>query len=99
MPTQERQQEHIRLSELLKALGLRHYEELPKGSVSLSLTVTNSKVDVKAFDGLGKQIGTIPNDTTSSSLRSALERTFGGATLPDEPVIAIISNPTTTTAT
>ena len=56
MPTQERQQEHIRLSELLKALGLRHYEELPKGSVSLSLTVTNSKVDVKAFDGLGKQL-------------------------------------------
>jgi hypothetical protein len=93
MPTPEQQREYTRLSGLLMAIGQRHYKELPKGTVSLSLTLGGSKIVVEAYDKLGKQIGTVPNETTSSVLRSDLELTFTKETFSDDAIVVIVSNP------
>lgn len=90
MPTPEQQREYTRLSGLLQAIGHRHYKELPKGSASLALTVNDGKVLVEAYDNRGKQIGTVPNATTSKAFCSDLEASFARAKLPDENVVAIL---------
>jgi len=95
MPTPEQQKEYTRLSGVLQAIGMRHYAELPKGTTSLLLTATDGKVSVEAYDTLGKPIGVVPHEMTSSILRSDLQRAFGGMTLPDDSIIAIVSNPVT----
>lgn len=91
MPAPEKQREYLRLSGLLQAMGLRHVRELPKGTVSLSLTLPASKITVEVYDKLGKQIGTVPNETTSSVFRSDLERAFADETFLDDAIVAIIS--------
>jgi hypothetical protein len=63
-------------------------KELPSGATSLSLTVPNGKVVVDVYDRMGKLIGTVPNETTSITLRSELEISFATATLPDDSIIA-----------
>ncbi len=88
MPTPEQQREYIRLSSQLQKIGLRHMKELPPGSTSLSLTVSSGKVSVDVYDRMGKKIGTVPNETTSSTLRSELESAFARAALPDDSIIA-----------
>jgi hypothetical protein len=88
MPTPEQQREYTRLSSQLQAIGLRHMKELPVGATSLSLTVPNGKIVVDVYDRAGKQIGTVPNERTSSTLRSELESSFLRATLPDDSIVA-----------
>jgi hypothetical protein len=92
MPTPEQQREYTRLSGLLQSIGLRHRGELPKGTASLSLKLTGagSKIFVEAYDGLGKLIGTVPNETTSGLLRSDLERCFSKETFSDDAIVALI---------
>jgi hypothetical protein len=92
MPTPEQQREYTRLSGLLQSIGIRYRGELPKGTVSLSLKLTGagSKILVEAYDGLGKLIGTVPNEGTSSLLRSDLERSFSKETFSDDAIIALI---------
>jgi hypothetical protein len=99
MPTPAQQREYSRLSGLLMAIGQRHYSELPKGTVSLSLALTGGKILVEAYDKLGKQIGTVPNETTSSLFASELERAFRKETFPDDSIIAIVANPVIVTPT
>ncbi len=78
---------------MLMAIGQRHYRELPKGTVSLSLMLNpGSKIIVEAYDKLGKLIGTVPNDTTSMVFASDLERAFGKETFTDDAIVAIVSN-------
>jgi hypothetical protein len=93
MPTPEQQKEYTRLSAQLQSIGQRHFKELPHASASLVLTVTDGKVLVEAYDRLGKKLGDIPNETTSSAFRSDLESAFAQVTLPDENVVAMVSNP------
>ena len=90
MPSQDRQLEYKRLSRLLMAIGQRHYKELPNGTRSLSVRLGYSKIVVEAYDELGKLIGNIPNETTSSALRSDLECAFANETLSDDAIVAII---------
>ena len=93
MPTPEQQREYTRLSAQLQSIGQRYFKELPHASVSLVLTVNDGKVLVEAYDRLGKKVGDIPNPTTSSAFLSELESAFAQVTLPDENVIAMVSNP------
>jgi hypothetical protein len=94
MPTPEQQREYTRLSGLLMAIGQTHYRDLPKGTVSLSLTlITGSKRVVECKDAAGKLIGTVPNDTTSPAFVSDLEHAFAEETFSDDSIIAIVSNP------
>jgi hypothetical protein len=88
MPSPEQQREYTRLSSQLQRIGLRHMKELPAGAISLSLTITDGKVAVDVYDRMGKKIGTVPNETSSSTLRSELESAFERATLPDDSIIA-----------
>jgi hypothetical protein len=97
MPTPEQQREYTRLSGMLMTIGQRHYKELPEGTTSLSLTLPASKIVVEAFDKLGKSIGTVPNETTSSVFASDLQRAFGRETFSADAIIAIVSNPMTLT--
>jgi hypothetical protein len=99
MPTPEQQKEYYRLSGELQAIGMRYIREFPKGTVSLSLQLTgaNSKIVVEVYDGAGKQIGTVPNETTSKAFRSDLERGFSKETFTDDAIVAIISNQTKVT--
>jgi hypothetical protein len=90
MPTPEKQREYTRLSGLLMAIGHRHYKELPEGTTSLSLRLGFGKIVVEVYDKLGKLIGTLPNQTTSSALRSDLERAFAAETFSDDAIVAII---------
>ena len=92
MPTPEQQREYTRLSGLLMAIGQTHYRDLPKGTVSLSLTlITGSKRIVECHDAAGKLIGTVPNDTTSPAFVSDLEHAFAEETFSDDSIIAIVS--------
>ena len=95
MPTPEQQREYSRLSGLLQAIGMRYYKELPSDSTSLLMKVENGKVLVEVYDRVGKFIGAVPNETTSSAFRAALEDTFARTISPDpDGIVAIISNPT-----
>jgi hypothetical protein len=99
MPTPEQQKEYWRLSDKLIAVAQRHLGELPKYTVSLSLRLNaGTKRMVACLDKSGKQIGTVPNDTTSSTFLSDLERAFEKETFSDA-IIVIISNPMTVTPT
>jgi len=88
MPTPEQQREYTRLSRQLQAIGHRYLKELPNGAASLSLTVANGIVTVDVYDRMGKQLGTVPNESTSGSLRSDLETAFKHATMFEDPIIA-----------
>jgi hypothetical protein len=87
MPTPEQQIEYTRLSGLLQAIGHRYYKELPNGATSLRLTNTGGKVLLEVYDRLGKQIGIVPNEKTSSALSADLQRAFAHATSFEDPVI------------
>jgi hypothetical protein len=90
-PPPDRQREYGRLSGLLQALGLRYKVELPSGATSLLMKVNDGKVSVEVYDRMGKKIGDIPNDKTSTVLRNALQNTFQYEISPDhDGVIAII---------
>ena len=93
MPTPEQQREYARLSTQLQSIGQRYFKELPHATVSLVLTVNGGNVLVEAYDRLGKKIGDIPHEMTSSAFRSELESAFAQVTLPDENVVAMVSNP------
>jgi hypothetical protein len=55
------------------------------------MKVNDGKVSVEVYDRMGKKIGDIPNDKTSTALRDALQNTFQYAISPDhDGVIAII---------
>src|SRR5271156_1473148 len=100
MPTPEQQKEYWRLSDKLLAVAHRHLAELPKATVPLSLRLNpGGKRVVECFEKSGKQIGTVPSDTTSSAFGSDLERTFEKETFSLDAIIVIISNPMTVTPT
>jgi hypothetical protein len=98
MPTPEQQREYTRLSGLLMGIGMRHYRELPKGTVSLSLRLSGKMV-VEAYDKTGKKIGTVPDEDTSSVFASDLECAFKKETFSEDAIVAIVSNPMTVTPT
>ena len=94
MPTPEQQREYWRLSDKLIAVAQRHLRELPKDAVSLSLTLNAGvKRVVECFDRSGKQIGTVPNENTSSAFGSDLERAFDKETFSDDAIIVFVPNP------
>jgi hypothetical protein len=93
MLTPEQQREFARLSTQLQSIGQRYFKELPHGSVSLVLTVNQGNVLVEAYDRMGRKLGDIPNQWTSSEFRSELENAFGKVTLPDENITTMVSNP------
>jgi hypothetical protein len=99
MLTPEQQKEYTRLSALLQSLGQRYFKELPHGSVSLVLTVNQGNVLVEAYDRMGRKLGDIPNQWTSSEFRSDLEQAFAQVTLPDENITTMVSNPMRLSAT
>jgi len=80
-------------------MGQRYFKELPHGSVSLVLTVNQGSVLVEAYDRMGRKLGEIPNQWTSSAFRSELENAFGNVTLPDENITTTVSNPMRLSAT
>jgi hypothetical protein len=91
VPQPERQKEYARLSGQLQVIGLRHRAELPIGATSLLMKVNDGSVLVEVYDKMGKKVGDIPDDKTSSALRDALQQTFQFAISPDhDGVIAII---------
>ena len=91
VPSPEQQKEYSRLSALLQAIGIRHRAELPSGTTSLLMKVTNGNVRVEVYDRTGMKIGDIPDDRTSSALRDTLRQTFQSAVSPDhDGVIAPI---------
>ena len=90
MPTPEQQKAYTQLSSRLQTIGQIHSKSLPAGTVSLTVSVENRKVVLKAYDQGGKELPTAP----SGSLKADLDGSFLNAKFPsDEPVIAIISNP------
>ena len=90
-PPPDRQKEYQRLSGLLQAIGLRYKAELPNGATSLLMKVNDGKVSVEVYDRMGRKIGDIPDDKTSTALRDALQNTFQYEISPDhDGVIAII---------
>jgi hypothetical protein len=91
VPPPDRRKEYAKLSGQLQALGLHYRAELPRGATSLLMKVNDGKVSVEVYDRMGKKIGDIPNDKTSTALRDALQNTFQYAISPDhDGVIAII---------
>ena len=55
------------------------------------MKVNDGKVLVEVYDKMGKKIGDIPDDKTSSALRDALQNTFQFAISPDhDGVVAIL---------
>jgi hypothetical protein len=91
VPPPERQKEYARLSGQLEAIGLRYKAELPCGASSLFMKVDDGKVLVEVYDEMGKKIGDLPDDRTSSGLREALQNTFQYAISPDhDGIVAII---------
>jgi hypothetical protein len=93
MLTSEQQEEYARLSSLLQSIGQRYFQELPHATVTLVLTVNDRRVLVEAYDRMGRKLGDVPNEATSSALRSELEAAFAQAALPDENVVATVANP------
>ena len=93
MLTPEQQEEYTRLSAQLQSIGQQYFKELPHGSVSLVLTVNQGNLLVEAYDRMGRKLGEIPNQWTSSEFRSDLEQAFAQVTLPDENITTIVSNP------
>ncbi len=90
-PPPDRQKEYQRLSGLLQAIGLRHKAELTSGATSLLMKVNDGKVSVEVYDRMGKKIGDIPDDKTSTALRDTLQNTFQYEISPDhDGVVAII---------
>jgi hypothetical protein len=90
-PSPEQQKEYTRLSSQLQTIGLRYKTELPSGATSLLMKVNDCKVRVEVYDGMGKKIGDIPDNRTSSALRDALQQTFHSAISPDhDGIIAAI---------
>lgn len=90
-PPPDRQREYAKLSGQLQVIGLRYKSELPTGATSLLMKVNDRKVSVEVYDRMGKKIGDIPDDNTSSALRDALENTFQYSISPDhDGVVAII---------
>ena len=91
VPPPERQKEYARLSGQLQAIGLRYKAELPSGATSLLMKVSDGNVRVEVYDRMGKKIGDIPGDNTSTALRDALQQTFQLAISPDhDGVIAML---------
>jgi hypothetical protein len=91
VPPPERKKEYARLSGQLQAIGLRYKAELPSGATSLLMKVSEGSVLVEVYDKMGKKIGDIPDEKTSSALRDVLQQTFQFAISPDhDGVIAII---------
>lgn len=55
------------------------------------MKVNDGKVSVEVYDGMGKKIGDIPDDKTSTALRYALQNTFQYEISPDhDGVITMI---------
>jgi hypothetical protein len=91
VPPPERKKEYARLSGLLQAIGLGYRAELPSGATSLLMKVNDGKVQVEVYDMMGKKIGLIPDDKTSTALRDALQNTLQSAISPDhDGFVAII---------
>lgn len=91
IPPPDRQKEYGRLSGPLQTIGLRYKAELPMGATSLRMKVNDGKVSVEVYDGMGKKIGDIPDDKTSTALRYALQNTFQYEISPDhDGVITMI---------
>ena len=91
VPPPERQQEYEKLSGYLQAIALSHKAELPSGATSLLMKVIDGRVLVEVYDKMGKKLGDIPDDKTSSTLRDVLQNTFQSTISPDhDGVIAII---------
>jgi hypothetical protein len=91
VPPPERQKEYARLSGQLQAIGLRYKAELPTGATSLLMKVNDGMVLVEVYDKIGRKIGDLPDQKTSSALRDALQNTFQFAISPDhDGVVAII---------
>lgn len=90
-PPPQRQSEYQKLSGWLQAIGMQFKSELPNGATSLLMKVVNGKVLVEVYDGMGKKIGDIPNEKTSSELRNTLQHTFQSTVSPDhDGVVALI---------
>jgi hypothetical protein len=91
VPSPEQQKEYTQLSSQLQTIGLLYKMELPSGATSLLMKVNDNKVRVEVYDGIGKKIGDIPDNRTSSALRDALQQTFQSAVSPDhDGIIAAI---------
>ena len=91
IPTMEQQREYTRLSGLLQQICIRYGRELPPGTTSVVLTVNNKSLRVEAYEG-SKSLGFIPNATTSTFFVQDLARVFSHVNLPEDGVIAIVSN-------
>ena len=91
MPTPEQQRLYTKLSGQLQAIGLHFYRELPTGAKSLLMKNDGGKVVVEVYDNGGKLVGTVPNERTSTELRTALQSTFADTVSPDpDGVVAIL---------
>lgn len=91
IPTMAQQQEYTRVSGLLQQICIQNAAQLPRGTVSVVLTVKNRIVRLEAFDG-PRSLGFIPNETTSVFFIQDLNRAFSHLPLPGGSVIAIVSN-------
>jgi hypothetical protein len=96
MPTPEEQKLYTKLSGELQAIGTRHYHELPKSGVSLSVSVAGGKAILDVYDRLGKVIATFPNTSSSPELTELLQKYFVGVTFPsgETSIIAFVHPPT-----
>jgi len=91
MPTPEQQHEYTRLSSRLWQLCVLHYRELPEGTASVLLTITDRKVRLAAYRSTGDLIAIIPDARTSVGFREELTRFSANFTSPDpDGVIAIL---------
>jgi hypothetical protein len=94
MDTPEQREEQPNLSAKLQSIGQRYFSELPHATASLVLTVNEGHVLVEAYDRMGRKLGDIPNQWTSSGFVSDLQDAFAEVVLPSgENVNATISNP------
>jgi hypothetical protein len=90
-PPPQRQSEYQKLSGWLQGIGMQFKAELPSGATSLLMKVINGKVLVEVYDRMGKKIGDIPNDKTSTEFRNMLQHTFQSSVSPDhDGVIALV---------
>ena len=87
----EQQREYLRLSGLLQQICIHYRQELPEGTTLVRLINPAQKVRIEAYDKVGKSLGIIPNDKTSSASQRELATFFASETSPDaDGILALI---------
>jgi hypothetical protein len=90
MPTPEQQREYTRLSSRLQQLCLLYYHEIPEGTTSVLLTITDRKARLAAYKSNGDLIAVFPNASTSIGFREALTRIANVSSLDADGITAIL---------